>query len=138
VWGHSTRHVSTKEVKFCKINRSNPWTQSADTPVRIILYKYGYRLHPNTVKQLWQQDLPAVPGEFTLRDYHGQQDRYQARVLVIKLYYQGWHKLSISRVLHVSRPTVDRWIARFEAEHFAGWWTRAPPPRAQPARFGCR
>jgi transposase len=38
----------------------------------------------------------------------------------MKLYYQGWNKLSISRVLHVSRPTVDRWIARFEAEHFAG------------------
>src|SRR5262245_57136298 len=50
--------------------------------VRIIFYKYGYRLHPNTVKQLWQQDLPAMPGEFTLRDYHGQQDRYQARVQV--------------------------------------------------------
>ncbi len=30
--------------------------------VRIIFYKYGYRLHPKTVKQLWQQDLPAVQG----------------------------------------------------------------------------
>ena len=78
--------------------------------VRIIFSKHGYRLHPNTVKRLWQQDLPAVPGEFTLRDYHGQQDRHQARVQVIQLYYQGWNKLSISRVLHVSRPTVDRWI----------------------------
>jgi transposase len=81
--------------------------------VRIIFSTYGYRLHPNTVKRLWQQDLPAVPGEFTLSDYHGQQDRYQARVQVIRLYYQGWNKLSISRVLHVSRPTMDRWIARF-------------------------
>src|SRR5918996_1364253 len=68
--------------------------------VRIIFSKYGYRLHPNTVKQLWQQDLPAVQGEFTLRDYHSQKDRYQARVQVMKLYYQGWTKLSISRVLH--------------------------------------
>lgn len=88
--------------------------------VRIIFSKYGYRLHPHTVKQLWQQDLPAVQGEFTRRDYHGQKDRYQARVQVMKLYYQGWNKLSISRVLHVSRPTIDRWMARFEAEHFAG------------------
>ena len=76
--------------------------------VRIIFYKHGYHLHPNTVKRLWQQDPPAVQGEFTLRDDHGQKDRYQARVQVIKLYYQGWNKLSISRVLHVSRPTVDR------------------------------
>lgn len=45
---------------------------------RIIFYKHGYRLHPTTVKRLWQQDLLAVPGEFALSDYHGQQDRYQA------------------------------------------------------------
>ena len=28
--------------------------------------------------------------------------------------------MSISRFLHVSRPTVDLWIARFEEEHMAG------------------
>jgi len=66
--------------------------------VRMICSKYGYRLHPHTVKRLWQQDLPAVPEELTLGDYHAQQDRYQARVQVIKLYDQGWNKLSISRV----------------------------------------
>jgi hypothetical protein len=43
-----------------------------------------------------------------------------ARLQVIKLYYQGWHKGSISRFLRVSRPTVDAWIQRFEAEQFAG------------------
>src|SRR5262245_22052736 len=32
--------------------------------VRIIFYKHGYHLHPNTVKRLWQQDPPAVQGEF--------------------------------------------------------------------------
>jgi transposase len=101
--------------------------------VRIIFAKYGYRLHPNTVKRLWQQDLPTVPDELTLGDYHAQQDRYRARVQVIKLYYQGWHKLSISRVLHVSRPTVDRWIARFEVEHFAGLVDQSSAPKS-PAR----
>jgi transposase len=101
--------------------------------VRIIFYKCSYRLHPNTVKQLWQQRLPPVQGEFALGDYHGQRDRYQARVQVIKLYYQGWNKLSISRVLHVSRPTVDRWIHRFEAEYFAGLVDKSCAPKA-PAR----
>jgi transposase InsO family protein len=48
-------------------------------------------------------------------------------------YYQGWNKLSISRVLHVSRPTVDRWIHRFEAEHFAGLVDKSFAPKA-PAR----
>jgi hypothetical protein len=31
VWGHSTRHMPEREIKFCTLNRSNPWTQSADT-----------------------------------------------------------------------------------------------------------
>jgi Integrase core domain/Homeodomain-like domain len=101
--------------------------------VRIIFYKYGYRLHPNTVKHLWQRRLPPVQGELALGDYHRQRDRYEARVQVIKLYYQGWNKLSISRVLHVSRPTIDRWIARFEAEHFAGLVDKSSAPKA-PAR----
>jgi transposase len=101
--------------------------------VRMIFYKCGYHLHPNTVKQLWQQRPPVVQGELALGDYHGQRDRYQARVQVIKLYYQGWNKLSISRVFHVSRPTVDRWIHRFEAEHFAGLVDKSCAPKA-PAR----
>src|SRR6266568_4594123 len=88
--------------------------------VRIIFYKCGYRLHPKTAKRLWQQSQSAIQEELALGDYHSQGDRYQARVQVIKLYYQGWTKRSISRVFHVSRPTIDRWIQRFEAEHFAG------------------
>jgi transposase InsO family protein len=101
--------------------------------VRIIFYKCGYRLHPKTVKRLWQQSQPAIQEELTLGDYHGEGDRYQARVQVIKLYYQGWTKRSISRVFHVSRPTIDRWIHRFEAEHFAGLMDKSFAPKA-PAR----
>jgi len=52
---------------------------------------------------------------------------------VIKLYYQGWDKISISRFLHVSRPTVDAWIRRFEAEHLAGLMDKSRAPKA-PAR----
>ena len=32
-----------------------------------------------------------------LEDYHTQPDRYQARLQVIKLYAQGWEKISLSR-----------------------------------------
>jgi putative transposase len=64
---------------------------------------------------------------------HSQGDRYQARVHVIKLYYQGWTKRSISRVFHGSRPTIDRWIHRFEAEHCAGLVDKSCAPTA-PAR----
>ena len=101
--------------------------------VRIIFYKCGYRLHPKTAKRLWQQSQSAIQEELALGDYHSQGDRYQARVQVIKLYYQGWTKRSISRVFHVSRPTIDRWIQRFEAEHFAGLVDKSFAPKA-PAR----
>jgi transposase InsO family protein len=100
---------------------------------RIIFYKCGYRLQPKTAKRLWQQSQPAIQEELALGDYHSQGDRYQARVQVIKLYYQGWTKRSISRVFHVSRPTIDRWIHRFEAEHFAGLVDKSFAPKA-PAR----
>jgi putative transposase len=100
---------------------------------RIIFYKCGYRLHPKTVKRLWHQSQPAIQEELALGDYHCQGDRYQARVQVIQLYYQGWTKRSISRVFHVSRPTIDRWIHRFEAEHFAGLVDKSFAPKA-PAR----
>lgn len=68
-----------------------------------------------------------------LGDYHSHPDRDHARVEVIKLYDQGWNKRSISRVLHISPSTVHLWIARFEAEHFAGLVDHSRAPQA-PAR----
>src|SRR4029434_10167848 len=37
--------------------------------------------------------------------------------------------LSISRVLHVSRPTIDWWLQRFEAEHVAGLDDKSSSPQ---------
>jgi transposase len=100
---------------------------------RIVLYKVGYRVDDKTVKTLWQDTPPAVQGEFALRDYHSHPDPYHARVEAIKLYYQGWNKRSIRRFLHISPSTVHLWIARFEAEHFAGLGDHSRAPKA-PAR----
>ena len=100
---------------------------------RIIFYKCGYRLHPKTVKRLWHQSQPAIQEAWALGDYHSQGDRYQARVQVIKLSYQGWTQRSIRRIFHVSRPTIARWMHRFEAEHCAGLVDKSFAPKA-PAR----
>jgi transposase len=100
---------------------------------RIVRYKVGYHVDDKTVKTLWQDSLPAVQGEFALRAYHSHPNPYHARVEVIKLYYQGWNKRSISRFLHISPSTVHLWIARFEAEHFAGLVDDSRAPKA-PAR----
>jgi Homeodomain-like domain len=97
---------------------------------RILLVKVGYSLDDKTVKKLWQQSTVSQHVQLDLWDYHTHPDRYQARLQVVKLYYQGWEKVSISRFLKVSRPTVDAWIRRFEAEHFAGLVGKRPGPQA--------
>jgi hypothetical protein len=100
---------------------------------RILFCKTGYRIHHQTVKRLWQHSPPAPQRELPFGDYHSHPDRYQGRVQAMKLYAQGWRKVSISRFLHVSRPTVHAWIRRFEAEHFAGLQDKSRAPKA-PAR----
>jgi helix-turn-helix protein len=100
---------------------------------RILLVKVGYPIDDKTVKKLWQQSPVSCQGHLGLWDYHAQPDRYHARLQVIKRYDQGWEKVSISRFLHVSRPTVDAWVQRFETEHFAGLVDRSRAPNA-PAR----
>ena len=97
---------------------------------RILLVKVGYAIDDKTVKKLWQQSAVRWQAQLELWDYHAHPDRYQARLQVVKLYYQGWEKVSISRFLRVSRPTVDAWVRRFEAEHFAGLVGRRRGPQA--------
>ena len=97
---------------------------------RIVFCRFGYAIDDKTVKKLWQQSPVPVQGELPFGAYHSHPERYHARLQVIKLYYQGWNKRSISRFLHVSRPTVDRWIGRFEAEHFAGLADKSRAPKS--------
>jgi Homeodomain-like domain len=88
----------------------------------------------NTVKKRWQQSPEQVQGAWPLGTYHSHPQRYDARLQVIKLYYQGRHKLSISRLLQVSRPTVDLWLRRFEAELFTGLEDKSRTPHAPPRK----
>jgi Homeodomain-like domain len=101
---------------------------------RIVYYKVGYPVDDKTVKKLWHQSPVPLQPHLALGDYHTHPDRYQARLHVVKLYYQGWEKRSISRLLHVSRPTVTAWIERFEAEHFAGLMDRKRGPKEPPRK----
>jgi transposase InsO family protein len=102
---------------------------------RILFCTVGYRRHHQTIKRLWQHSPDALQRELALGDYHSHPEPYHARVQVLKLYYQGGNKLSIRRALHVSRPTIDLWICRFEAEHFAGLQDKSRAPK-MPARKG--
>jgi hypothetical protein len=87
---------------------------------RILFFTFGYPIHHNTVKQLWHQSPMTAPQQPARGDYHAQPNRAHAPLQMVQLYYQGWDKMSLSRFFRISRPTVDRWIARFETNHFAG------------------
>jgi transposase len=105
---------------------------------RILFITYGVSVDHKTVKALWQASAVSCQGHLGLWDYHAQPNRYQARMQVITLYYQGWEKISIHRFLRVSRPTIDAWVQRFETEHVAGLVDKSPAPRRRRAKSGCR
>ncbi|MDH3602585.1 MAG: helix-turn-helix domain-containing protein [Candidatus Tectomicrobia bacterium] len=86
---------------------------------RIILYKFNRRMSHATIQRLWPDLSPLSPQQLPLLDYHSYPERSQARLEVIQLYFQGWRKTSISQFLQVSRPTINEWMGRFEAEDLA-------------------
>jgi hypothetical protein len=86
---------------------------------RIVFHRVEHRIDPKTVQALWEDLSPAAPQQLPLLDYHSYADPVQARRRVIELYFEGWRKRSISEFLHVSRPTINAWIERFEADNVA-------------------
>jgi hypothetical protein len=89
---------------------------------RILLVKTGHPIADKTVKMLWQQSPVACQGHLGLWDYHRHPDRYQARLQVIQLYYQGWEKVSISRFLHVARLEIHHEpIVSTQGESYLNW-----------------
>ena len=96
---------------------------------RIIFITKGYAINHSTVKSLLRQHPVPAQGQLALLDFHDLPNRYQARLEVVKLFYQGWGKQSISAVLRVSRPTVEKLLRRFEQEHFAGLLNKKRGPK---------
>ena len=97
---------------------------------RILSCTFGMPFDDRTVKKLWQQSAASYQGHLGLWDDHAHPERDHARLQVVKLYYRGGDKVSISRFLYVSRPTVDAWVRRFEAEPLAGLVDRSHAPKA--------
>jgi Homeodomain-like domain len=100
---------------------------------RIIFHTTMHRITGQTAQRLWERLPPAAPPPRPLLDYHGHPERTQARREVITLYAQGWRKRSISQFLRVSRPTINRWITRFECDNAASLADKSSAPHT-PAR----
>jgi hypothetical protein len=85
------------------------------------------------ISGLWQQLSGGSPQQLPLLDYHSYPERSQARFEVIQLYFQGWSKTSVSRFLHVSRPTVNTWIGCIKRDNSASLEAKSSAPKI-PAR----
>ena len=101
---------------------------------RIIFHTTMHRLTGQTARRLWDRLPPAAPPR-PLLDSHRHPAPASARLEVITLYAQGWSKRSISQFLQVSRPTINLWLARLEAENLTSLEdrSRAPPPTGRKA-----
>jgi len=95
---------------------------------RILFHTRARRVSHHSIKKLWHQLLPTAPRQLPLLDYHTYPTRAEARREVLTLYGQGWSKRSISRFLHVARPTIIAWITRFEADNAASLEDKSRAP----------
>ena len=87
---------------------------------RILFVKFGYPLMTRPSRSSGRRVPSPVRGTWGCGTTTPSPIAIRPGCRSSQLYYQGWEKISIHRFLHVSRPTVDAWIRRFEAEHFAG------------------
>jgi hypothetical protein len=94
---------------------------------RIIFHTTMHRITGQTARRLWDRLPPAAPPR-PLLDYHSHPAPASARLEVITLYAQGWSKRSISQFLQVSRPTINLWLVRFEAENLTSLEDRSRAP----------
>jgi transposase len=90
----------------------------------IVYAPLGTSIDHKAVARILKAHPPAVQKRLPFTKFHDYKNPYEARVEVIKLYYQGWNIQSISGFLGVSRKHVYRLLERFESEMFAGLQAR--------------
>ncbi|MEM8860606.1 MAG: DDE-type integrase/transposase/recombinase [Chloroflexota bacterium] len=87
---------------------------------RIIERKFGYHTNHHTVKKYLDRNPIPIQMELKIEAFHEFEDAYQARWMVVRMYYEGWRKQSIADVLKLSRQHVIRLVEAFERDGFVG------------------
>lgn len=106
----------------------------ADREIAHILFvTQRYRIDHKTVRRVLTDHPPTVQPKLDFDYYHDYADPYQARLQVVKLFYRGWRKKSVSEFLHVSPKQVTRILRAFAKEQFAGLVPKSKAPK-DPAR----
>jgi hypothetical protein len=97
---------------------------------RIIFHTLAHRLHHATGQKLWHQLPPTIPKQLPLLASHSSPARAHARLQVMERYGPGWSTRRISRFLHVSRPTLNAGMARFEAANLESLEAKSRAPQS--------
>lgn len=88
--------------------------------VRIIGNKFGYTTDHKKVQRFLERHPIPVQLELEITHFHDFEDAYEARWLVIRMFYEGWNKKSIAAVLKLARSHVTTLIQTFEKDGFEG------------------
>lgn len=100
--------------------------------VRIIGNKFGYVTNHGKVKRFLDRNPFPVQLELELDRFHDFEDAYEARWTVVRMFFEGWNKKSIAKLLKLSRQHVTDLIKAFEADGFAGLEDKRTRPANHP------
>jgi hypothetical protein len=95
---------------------------------RSLLHPGAYRISPQSGHKLWRHLPPASPQQLPLLDSQSSPERSQARRQVMARSCHGWSTRRLSRFLHVSRPPINAWSARCEADNTASLEDKSRAP----------
>lgn len=111
--GHEFPEVITRQILYLK--QLYPPIHYREI-VRILKNTFGYHTNHHTVKRFLDENPIPVQLEFKFPKFNEFEEAYQARWLVIQMYYEGWNKKSIADLLELSRQHVIRLVDAFEKE----------------------
>jgi transposase InsO family protein len=100
--------------------------------VRILERKFGYHTNHHTVKHFLEKHPIAVQLPLKLTKFHEFDDAFQARWMIVRLFYEGWEQQSIAGLMDLSRQHVARLIEAFERDGFAGLEDKRTRPADHP------
>jgi transposase InsO family protein len=100
--------------------------------VRIIDKKFGHKTDHHKVKRFLDKHPVTMQLELELKHFHDFEDAYEARWRVVRMFYEGWNKKSIAKLLKLSRRHVADLIAAFEKDGFAGLEDKRTRPTNHP------
>jgi transposase InsO family protein len=100
--------------------------------IRIIRNRFGYQTDHKKVSRFLESHPIPVQLELDIPHFHDFESAYEARWLVVRMFYEGWNKKSISALLKLSRSHVTALIQAFERDGFEALEDKRTRPENHP------